>query len=481
MSSRSYKIIFALLSFSALSILGVQAYWMRNYYLQKSEEFQRNVYSALDHINNKLNEKKNLRTVKEQVLTDRVEVYTAGKSSKKPGRKVNIEKNQVISHNSDSAVIYSTTGPEEDIVIEDIRMDSGNSKTGHYKVKLSKKPQQELSIINSDSARARLKVLIEQLPSEEKTKMQRAAGKKDLERLMDKMLMEIKVIDTSERNADTLHALIERALESKGIFIAFEFALKKIFQGKEEILVRSPGFRNREKTFMSDLSANNVFPTHEFLFLNFPGENRLVFASMRNMMMLSLVFTFFITGLFYFVIHVIRQQKKITEIRNDFVNNMTHELKTPIATISLGIDAIRNPLVKNNQAMFSEYSRIMKEETQKLNSHVERVLQMSLIEKGKLHLDKRSTDIVALMESVIKMYALLAKEKNASVIFEAPEIPITINADEDHLRSVLSNLLDNALKYSDENCRIVIEIKDNHGEVWIKISDNGIGIKKEQQ
>jgi two-component system phosphate regulon sensor histidine kinase PhoR len=159
---------------------------------------------------------------------------------------------------------------------------------------------------------------------------------------------------------------------------------------------------------------------------------------------------------------------------------MTHELKTPIATISLALEAIGKPQVKNNEDRFSDYTRILKEENKKLNDHVERVLQMAQLEKGELRLAKKETDLVSLLLNSIATYKLQILEQNAEVHFTPPSEKIIINADEEHLQTVFNNLLDNALKYSQSGCTITIVIIKEAGEISITFKDNGMGMGPEQ-
>jgi two-component system, OmpR family, phosphate regulon sensor histidine kinase PhoR len=156
---------------------------------------------------------------------------------------------------------------------------------------------------------------------------------------------------------------------------------------------------------------------------------------------------------------------------------MTHELKTPIATISLAVDAMNNPLIRNDELKFKNYCRILKEENQKLNQHVERVLQTSLLEKGKLHLNKRTTDLISVIRSSIQAFSLQAESQEAEIVFEPLDKEIKIVADEEHLRAVFSNLIDNALKYSEYRCRISITVLKKENSMVVMIKDNGIGIE----
>jgi len=452
MTARPYKLIFTLLTGSVLCVLALQVFWIRNFYLQKKDEFNKTVYSALEKVSAKINERENLRAIKEQAS------FMQEAHNNKPPRGGKTIK--IVSGNY--AQVHNTKKGHSEISITRVE----NIKNQMSQVTVS---DSSLTIFNDKGMTVA-------------TEAKKSRGIKDsaLNRLMDKMLLEIKILDTDERNPDTLRTLIKNTFANKGLFLPFEFALKKIFKNKDETLVRSPGFKDTLSSFVTDLSADKVFSTHNFLFVQFPGDYDFMFSSMKNILLLSLAFSLLIVGVFYYTVRLILNQKKLGEVKNDFVNNMTHELKTPIATISLAIDSMADPQVKNSEERFNEYTRIVKEENKKLNDHVERVLQMALLDKGELRLHKEHTGLRALITEVIASYRLQIREQNAGVLFHPPAQEIHVSADGFHLQKVFSNLLDNALKYSGENCTIQITLTETAGQVQVSFSDNGIGIDDSQ-
>ena len=210
--------------------------------------------------------------------------------------------------------------------------------------------------------------------------------------------------------------------------------------------------------------------------MQFPDENSFVFSGIKNMLLLSIIFSLIMIIVFYVTLKTILKQKKLGEIKNDFINNMTHELKTPIATISLAIDAINNPQIKHNEEKFNQYTSILKEENQKLNNHVERVLQIALLDKSELQLHKSTCNLIELINSSINNHQLQIRSKQAQVVFNHPQTAVFFNGDEFHLLNVFNNLLDNALKYSSDKCSINISITVKSQSIEIVFKDNGIGI-----
>ena len=487
MHSRPYKIIFAMLILSVLAVLLLQGFWIKNFYNQKLEEFDKTVYAALEKINEKLQERHNIKIIKDQMMKrkqfpdknkdthviSRTSSYSSsfhanGKKTVKQIVKIeNSDGNTIQINRSDSEL---TTLPIPQIFIATNNIDPndsiGNISLSHSTI-----------TVESGNKKSTKTFLVKNKTKDHPAKNPEKLN--DIDQLMDKMLMEIKIAGTDDTQPDTLKHIIQTALENKGIFTQFEFSLKKtINASKTETLSQSSKFDSTKTAYKSDLSANKVFKTHNFLFLQFPQSGDVVFKEMKNILILSLVFAMVIIVIFYITLKAILKQKRLSEIKNDFINNMTHELKTPIATISLAVDALNNPLIKNNEQKFDQYTAILKEENQKLNAHVEHVLQVALLDKGELQLHKTKLNLNTIIRSAIHHHALQINASKAKIVFD-PEDDVVITADEFHLLNVFNNLLDNALKYSNENCKVEILINKTDTDVIVKIKDNGIGIEPE--
>lgn len=495
MNSKPYKLIFALLIFSVLAVLILQGFWIRSFYHQKLEEFDKTIYAALEKVTEKLEERQNLKIIKDKVIHEStggkkqdLKIIKSFSSSSHYSSGINKNRKQDITQIvkvgpgiESSAVTISSDSVFTTTAAPEIRI-TKNKITAHDSVVSINEPG-TLSITQrtpgENGSFVKNTVIINQF-SQKKAKNIDPKQNEDINKLMDKMLMEIKIIDTDETNADTLKHVIQKVLENKGIFTPFEFSLKKIITpGKIQVLSQSAHFDSTKASYRSDLSANKIFTTNNFLFLQFPDAGGFVFREMKGIILSSLLFSLIIIIVFYFTIQAILKQKKLGEIKNDFINNMTHELKTPIATMSLAIDAINNPQVKSDHEKFDQYSAIMKEENRKLNNHVERVLQMALIDKGELQLHKKRINLADLIHSAINAHKLQVEYCNGQIIFEAPQTPLFIVADKFHLLAAFNNLLDNALKYSEGNCLVQIEVQQTETMQMITIKDNGIGIDAE--
>ena len=214
--------------------------------------------------------------------------------------------------------------------------------------------------------------------------------------------------------------------------------------------------------------------------VHFPTMDSYIFGSVRFMIP-SVVFTLVLLVIFIFVIYVIFRQKKLTEIKNDFINNMTHEFKTPISTISLAAQMLQDPAVGKSPAMFKHISGIINDETKRLRFQVEKVLQMSMFERQKATLKMKDVNANDLIAGVVNTFALKAEKNNGSIISELNAGSPWIFVDEMHFTNVIFNLLDNAVKYKkpDGDLQLRVSTWNESDKLYISIQDNGIGIKKE--
>ena len=209
------------------------------------------------------------------------------------------------------------------------------------------------------------------------------------------------------------------------------------------------------------------------LFLNDPPSVRFMIPSM--------IFTFVLLITFIFTIYIVFRQKKLTEMKNDFINNMTHEFKTPISTISLAAQMLKDPAVGKSPAMFQHISTVINDETKRLRFQVEKVLQMSMFDKQKATLKMKELDANELITGVINTFTLKVERYNGNIESELNATDPNIFADEMHLTNVIFNLMDNAVKYKRPDADLELKVKtwNEPGKLMISIQDNGIGIKKE--
>jgi two-component system phosphate regulon sensor histidine kinase PhoR len=195
----------------------------------------------------------------------------------------------------------------------------------------------------------------------------------------------------------------------------------------------------------------------------------------------SLVFMCIIIVCFVYAIKVIIRQKKVSEIKNDFINNMTHEFKTPISTVSLAVEALQDPDLFGEQVLRKRYLNIIKDENIRLGKQVEQVLQAAALEKNDFNLKIEKVDLKELIEDTKKHFELLVENRGGTLSTEYSLLTGQLEVDVFHLNNILNNLLDNATKYSKDAPIIKITVEETETNFTLSISDKGIGISKEAQ
>lgn len=213
------------------------------------------------------------------------------------------------------------------------------------------------------------------------------------------------------------------------------------------------------------------------------GWKKVVLKSLALNIAMAILFTLVILAAFYTTIYTMLRQKKLSDIKNDFINNMTHEFKTPIATISLAVDALKNEKVINDRQKTNYFSGIIKEENQRMNKQVETILKASQFDKQDVELDMKTLHVHDVIEDVVDNFALQLHDKDGDADLKLDATNDMIEGDEVHFTNLINNLIDNAVKYSKENVPIKVKITtgNNNGRIFIKVEDNGIGMSKETQ
>ncbi len=217
----------------------------------------------------------------------------------------------------------------------------------------------------------------------------------------------------------------------------------------------------------------------ELLYVIVPHQQRLVWKEMIWFILGAIFFTFIITAAFFITIRTLLKQKKLSEIKSDFINNMTHEFKTPLATISLAVDALKNERVAADPEKSRYFTGIIKEENLRMNKQVETILQAALLDKQEVQLKLKRMDAHDLIASALNNIQLQVEEKQGKLEVHMEAEKDIIMADEVHFTNLINNLLDNAVKYSKENPHIKLSTKNAGNMLKIRIEDNGIGMSKE--
>jgi len=231
---------------------------------------------------------------------------------------------------------------------------------------------------------------------------------------------------------------------------------------------------------MSGSIGENLSP-REILWVIVPNSSGVVLKELRWRIFIAGLFTLVIFAAFYLTVNTMLRQKKLSEIKNDFINNMTHEFKTPLATISLAVDAMKNEKVLSDKEKMNYFSSIIKEENQRMNRQVETILKAALLDRQDVNLMLKPTHVHDVIKDIADNFTLQLNDKSGKVEMDLEATNDLIDADEVHFPNLINNLVDNSVKYSKDNVppEIKISTAANGRNMTIRLEDNGIGMSKE--
>lgn len=296
--------------------------------------------------------------------------------------------------------------------------------------------------------------------------------------------MQFATLPIGERiSLEALDKFLKQEFEERGINIfynygIFENALNSFISYNNHFVIPQENQTLKTTPYQVNLFSSD-WASPGTLAITFPNKERYIWAGLWNILLLSLLFIAVILGCFAYTITVIFRQKKLSEMKTDFINNMTHEFKTPIATISLAADSITNASIISNPDKVKRFADIIKQENKRMNGQVEKVLQMALIERDTLKLNFSSIDIHEVINQAVGNIALQVDKKDGLVSTNLKADRPLIEGDSNHISNIINNLLDNANKYSPENPEIIVSTRNVSNGVEITVSDKGIGMTKE--
>jgi two-component system, OmpR family, phosphate regulon sensor histidine kinase PhoR len=287
--------------------------------------------------------------------------------------------------------------------------------------------------------------------------------------------------DVMNLNQNRLESIINEAFRSVEVGKYYEYAIidapnHKLLTGKfdryaKELLnsqykVKMDGFSNQENYFLSAW---------------FPEQSNIVMRSLLDWIVISGLFAFVLIIGFPVSLYIFNRQKRISDMKSDFINNMTHEFKTPIATISLASEMLMKKSIREDEGKTQRYARIIYDENTRLQNHVEQILSVSLLERGRFRLKKREVNVNEIIREAVENFGIAIKDRNGEIKTHYCAKDFMINADKEHLMNVIINLLDNANKYSPGNPWIRIGTQSIGNGIIISVEDRGVGISLENQ
>ncbi|MEI6681574.1 MAG: HAMP domain-containing sensor histidine kinase [Bacteroidota bacterium] len=281
---------------------------------------------------------------------------------------------------------------------------------------------------------------------------------------------------------EEMDSLITLQLNMNGVDTRFEFCIYKP-ERQEFLMERSQNYRKEliEKGNAFVLFQADIYTSPEYLLIFFPREKQFLLTELWGMLLISIILIIVIVYSFTYTITTIFRQKRLSEMKNDFINNMTHEFKTPISTISLACEALGDVGIRKSGEIIDSYLSMIQEENKRLAGMAEKILQTAVIDKGQLKMNKEKIDLHEIITDVIKNLRIQVEIKDGEIIRNFGASHSKIEGDKVHVTNLVYNLLDNANKYSPRKPLIRISTENANNGIVMVIEDNGIGIGKMEQ
>jgi signal transduction histidine kinase len=458
---RFIYILIALMLISLIGIIGLQGAWISDAYTAGEREYATHIHDALNAVNESIDEDEALLFIEEHM-----------------GGMDSILHELVIFKRQKGAPI------EEQILLEK-QEKNGHPETMHFEW------HNEVTVIDSlhsetqEGARRTHQIRLESSRIPEITtqiELQSDSHK------VQQVSSVIRKISTEQIFAGNLEARISRqelrekireSMQREGVESSFAFG---VYDEKNKEFVDSHTSKNYKRSRASDfeksLFANDRLQKGKYtLRLQLPQQGAFVWAKIRPMLLMAIVFTILIVLSFGFALYFIFKQKKISQVKNDFINNMTHELKTPLASISLAASSIRHPQVIESPEEIKRFASIISEEERKMHRHIEQVLELAQIDRGEFELNIQSCDLYEILERSFATVRLSLEHAGGQLEWSRERMHAPLKADEFHLANVFTNILDNSIKYRGEALKIKVRIRVLSEAYEIEIEDNGIGMR----
>ena len=297
-----------------------------------------------------------------------------------------------------------------------------------------------------------------------------------------KILLEGRLLEERIDSAFMEQAL-KNTFQEAGIKLDYKYAVRSSNQGKDKLIFGSTGYNPDKKQQYYSLLFPNDYDGQQpnYLYVYFPKRSGYLLRATGLTIIPTIILTGLLIAIFIYAIMIILRQKKLSIIKNDFINNMTHELKTPISTISLASQMLQDGTITNTPKTVEHVSKVINEESKRLSFQVEKVLQMAVFNEGRLKMKFKEFNLNETIKSVLNNFDLRIKNKNGTLKSELNAHNTIIKGDEVHITNVMFNLLDNAMKYSNGKPGITVSTQNKKDHIVVVVKDNGIGIPKEHQ
>ncbi|MCK5440446.1 MAG: HAMP domain-containing histidine kinase [Maribacter sp.] len=463
MNKRLFVLLVILMSLSLIGIIFVQVYWIGKSVEDKEEQFSNSVSEVLNRVTDKITKRERKNYFDRYInIKDSIGEFKSSHFKNFFFIDSDID--------SDEILYYSHGILEEEYNISSTFFDSVSSESAttikNYTSKRTKAIFKQN--IGLDGRQSRL------TPIE---KFEKLGGLSSMEvSAFEDMFGELaKRVPIHNRVSKLeIELSLERELNNRNIDTDYEYGIAS--KGLPTT-VKSRRFSFRKKaSYRSPIFIDSEGNSAYSLLISFPEKKRFLIRSILGMAALSLLFTLVIVVAYTSAIYQLIKQKQISEIKSDFINNMTHEFKTPIATINLAVEAIKNPKVIDDQEKVMRYLQIIRDENKRMHAQVENVLRISKLEKNQLDISKDRVDVHDIIQDAIAHVELLVADRGGYIETHLKASRREVLANEMHFTNVIVNILDNAVKYSTEAPKIDIYSEEVRNSIVIKVKDQGAGM-----
>lgn len=461
MGRKTFWILVGVMSLATIGLIIVQSYWIRNAVTVKEQQFRFLAFRTLGTITQEIEKHEALTYVLGELRPSSI-IDSVTFSS---GFTINFN-HQLYFNNPETGLTGSFFYSER----SSRQIANNNSRSIFSKVP----PQFSLGDVDSIKIFSRPSSLLGRTSQLSHTITNRTVM---IEKIIDEMMNYSKCIE-DRLDKSLVDSIIKKEMHNAGINIAYEFAVRN---QDGRFVLTSENFHEQQGMFMRKLYPNDAFMFPNHLALYFPEQESYIMQSVGFMVGSSAFLTLIILATFAFTIYIIIKQKKLSEIKSDFVNNMTHELKTPISTISLASQMLRDRSIPPEHKNFENISNVIFDESKRLGFQVEKVLQMAIFEKGRLKLKPQEIDVHELINNVVTNFFIQVKNQDGEIIQQLNAQNSIVKVDEVHFTNIIFNLLDNAVKYSNGNTHITVGTRNTNNHFYLCIEDKGEGISKENQ
>ncbi|PKH68435.1 two-component sensor histidine kinase [Flavobacterium sp. ALD4] len=465
MNKLFFRLLVVLMSLSLIGIILVQVYWFNTSFKNNDEQFKFHVTQVMGNVAAKL---------QKQEAYSFYDKYNHYKDSTgKIPQKDDLLEFYYVQKNprTNETIVYSNSIISEDYKISSTFFDKkfNNEKFKNFSSKRVTEVYNKNTIDKSNIRQS----LIPDVKIEK-------SGNLDV---LDNAQFEIFFKDIAsamplqERvSAETLYKLIKKELEVSGVKTKFEFG---IYNNGLVTKIKSDDFKfDKEATYSIPIFTDNEGNEKYKLLVTFPHKKKFLWSELVSITILSIIFTLIIIVAYSSALNQLIRQRQISEIKTDFINNMTHEFKTPIATINLALDAIKNPKIIDDKEKVFKYLQMIRDENKRMHAQVENVLRISKLEKKELDIDKESSNVEEVVIDAIEHVNLILEDREGQVTTHFDAARTTVLMNDVHFTNVIVNVLENAIKYSPDVPDIDVYTENIKDMILIKVQDKGLGMSK---